>query len=105
MLATRNSQLTWYTSDSGESSPAPLATLHFGVNKLGLINVLGYKMADLPEWAQKMWVTHNVCPDGGLYEELHMSQNLARPAETRAPEVILWRNLQILQARTQTIYS
>jgi hypothetical protein len=78
--------------------------LHFGVNRLGLINVLGYKMGQLPEWVQKMWVTHNVSPDGGLSEELHMSQNLARPANTAAPEPILWHNLQLLQKRTALAY-
>jgi len=97
ILATRNSQIEWYTRDTGELGPAPHARLHFGVNKLGLINVLGYKMAQLPEWAQKYWATDNVCPEGGLSQELHMSQNLARPADTVAPEAGLWRNLQILQ--------
>jgi hypothetical protein len=67
------------------------------VNKHGLINVLGYKMADLPEWAQRIWAMDNVGPDGGLSEELHMSQNLAKPASTIAPEVRLWRNLNMLQ--------
>ena len=101
ILATRNGQLTWYTSDAGELGPAPHATLHFGVNKLGLINVLGYKMAQLPEWAQKYWATDNVCPEGGLSRELHMAQNLGQPADTFAPEVALWENLWVLQGLTK----
>jgi hypothetical protein len=100
ILATRNSKLTWYTSDTGELGPAPHATLHFGVNKLGLVNVLGYKMAQLPEWAQQYWATDNVCPEGGLSQELHMSQNLGEPAHTFAPEVALWENLGLLQGLT-----
>ncbi len=57
-------------------------------------------MAQLPEWAQKYWAAENVCPDGGLSDELHMSQNLGEPAHTVAPEAGLWRNLQILQDAT-----
>jgi len=68
------------------------------------VNVLGYKMGQLPEWVQMMWVTHNVSPDSGLSEELHMSQNLARPANTAAPESILWHNPQLLQKRTALVY-
>jgi hypothetical protein len=33
-----------------------------------------------------------------------MSQNLAKPANTTAPEVILWHNLQVLQGKTTSIY-
>ena len=79
------SRIRWYTQDTGEVGPTSNQMLHFGINRLGLINVLGYKLGQLPEWVQKMWVTHNVGPDGGLSEELHMSQNLARPANTAAP--------------------
>jgi hypothetical protein len=104
ILAARNSELIWYTGDTGELGPAPHATLHFGVNKLGLVNVLGYKMAQLPEWAQKYWATDNVCPEGGLSRELHMSQNLAEPADTFAPEVALWENLARLQGLTLEVF-
>jgi hypothetical protein len=104
LLEARTSELKWYTAHTGEIGPAPHATLHFGVNRIGLINVLRYKMAQLPEWAQKYWGSSNVGPDGGLSEELHMSQNLARPAETMAPEAMLWNNLEILQGRTDLAY-
>jgi hypothetical protein len=104
LLNEPKSRIQWFTENTGEIGPAANQMLHFGINRLGLINVLGYKMAELPEWAQKMWVTHNVGPDGGLSEELHMSQNLARPANTAAPESILWHNLQLLQKRTAIVY-
>jgi hypothetical protein len=96
MLGEPKSHIKWFTQNTGEVGPASNQMLHFGINGLGLINILGYDMAQLPEWAQKMWVTHNVGPDGGLSEELHMSQNLARPANTTAPETMLWHNLQLL---------
>jgi hypothetical protein len=104
LLSEPKSQIKWYTENTGEIGPAPNLELHFGINRLGLVNILGYTMAELPEWAQKMWVAHNVGPDGGLSEELHMSQNLAKPANTTAPEVILWHNLQVLQGKTASIY-
>lgn len=96
--------LGWYTAMTGEVGPASNQTLHFGINKAGLVNVLGYKMAALPEWAQKLWVGFNLPPEGGLSEELHMSQNLARPAETMAPEVMLLRNLYALHRRSTAKY-
>jgi hypothetical protein len=104
LLSEPKSYIKWYTENTGEIGPASNLMLHFGINRLGLVNILGYTMADLPEWAQKMWVAHNVGPDGGLSEELYMSQNLARPANTTPPEVILWHNLQVLQGKTMGVY-
>ena len=104
LLSGPKSHIKWYTENTGEIGPASNLMLHFGINRLGLVNILGYTMADLPEWAQKIWAAHNVGPDGGLSEELHMSQNLARPANTTAPESILWHNLQVLQKQTVRIY-
>jgi hypothetical protein len=66
LVSEPKSRIRWYTQDTGEVGPTSNQMLHFGINRLGLINVLGYKMGQLPEWAQKMWVTHNVSPDGGL---------------------------------------
>jgi hypothetical protein len=92
--------LKWYTAMTGEVGPARNETIHFGVNRMGLVNVLGYKMAQHPEWVQKLWVAYNVSPEGGLSEELHMSQNLASPARTLAPEAMLLHNLHILHDRS-----
>lgn len=104
LLGQPKSSIKWFTQDTGEVGPASNQMLQFGINRLGLINVLGYKMGQLPEWVQKIWVTYNVGPDGGLSQELHMSQNLARPANTAAPESILWHNLQLLQKRTAVAF-
>jgi hypothetical protein len=102
ILDRKKGVLKWYTEQTGELGIANW-TLHFGLNRLGLINVLGYKMAVLPEWAQRIWATDNVVPEGGLSEELHMSQNLAKPASTVAPEEMLWNNLRVLQGRSLKI--
>jgi len=104
ILQMPKAEFEWYTGQTGMVGPASNATLHFGINKLGLINVLAYKMAGLPEWAQRIWVSHNVIPEGGISEELHMSQNLASPARTVAPEVGIWQNLNELQARALRAY-
>jgi hypothetical protein len=71
--------------------------IQFGLNSIGLVNVLGYKMAALPEWAQRLWSAFSVVPEGGLSQELHASQNLAEPAKTIAPEAMLWTNIQAVQ--------
>jgi len=104
LLGQPKSCIKWFTQDTGEVGPAANQLLHFGINRIGLINVLGYEMGQLPEWVQKMWVTHNVGPEGALSQELHMAQNLARPANTTAPESILWQNLQLLQKRSTLAY-
>jgi hypothetical protein len=97
-------RLKWFTAMTGEVGPACNLMLHFGVNKVGLINVLGYKMAELPEWAQKLWVGFNVPPEGGLSDELHMSQNLAQPATTMAAEMMLLHNLHVVHHRSTGKY-
>jgi hypothetical protein len=101
---TSKGRLRWCTAMTGEVGPASNQMLHFGINNVGLVNVLGYKMAELPEWAQKLWVGFNTSPEGGLSEELHMSQNLGQPAATSAPEEILFNNLQVLHFRTGKKY-
>ena len=96
--------LRWCTEMTGEVGPASNQLLHFGINNVGLVNVLGYKMAELPEWAQNLWVGFNTPPEGGLSEELHMSQNLGQPATTSAPEEILFNNLRALHFLTLKKY-
>lgn len=104
LLQGHKSCIKWFTENTGEIGPAINLKLHFGVNRLGFVNVLGYTMAELPEWAQKLWVGQNIAPEGGISEELHMAQNLASPAKTTAPEAILWHNLKVLQSKTMAIY-
>ena len=89
--------LEWHTQDTGSVGPAENRKIHFGVNSIGLINALAYKIADLPEWAQRIWAGFKVGPEGGLSTELDASQNLASPARTIAPEAILWMNLTAIQ--------
>jgi hypothetical protein len=89
LLEKRKGCLEWYTENTGKIGPAPHCTVHFGVNDSGFINVLAGDIALLPEIYQKVWVAHNIAPDGGVSRELLMSQMEAKPADTVAPEAIL----------------
>lgn len=50
LLSYRGGHLIWYTQETGGISPSPDSPLHFGVNKLGLVNVYAYDIARRPLW-------------------------------------------------------
>jgi hypothetical protein len=85
-LGYRGSALSWYTRQTGSISCSPDYHVHFGVNDIGLITVYAYDVARLPSWQRRLWVGHNIQPEGGVSMELLDSQQRARPASTRAPE-------------------
>jgi hypothetical protein len=84
----RGSGLEWYSEDTGSLWCSPDYRLHFGVNRLGLINVYAYDVAKLPQWQQRIWAGHNILPDGGVSAELLAAQMRSRPANTVAPEAL-----------------
>lgn len=100
----RGGHLSWYTQDTGNLRASPDYDIHFGVNKIGLINVYAYDIAKLPEWQQRIWAGYNVTPNGGVSDELLSSQMKADPAHTTAPEDVfpkVLHNLDVLfKART-----
>jgi len=63
--------------------------VHFGVNKLGLVNVFAKDIGYLPQWMQTIWAGFNVGPEGGVSEELLAAQAEGDPADTQAPEEYL----------------
>jgi hypothetical protein len=85
----RGGLLFWATRDTGGVTCSPGYAVHFGINKLGLINVYAKDIGLLPEWQQRIWAGHNVSPEGGVSEELLASQMKAAPADTQAPEKYL----------------
>lgn len=87
--------LGWYTEDTGQLGLTG-RTVHFGVNSEGLINVYAKDIALLPESDKKIWVAHNVSPEGGVSKELLQSQMEAKPASSRAPEVLLIHRMKYL---------
>lgn len=92
----RGGSLSWYTRDTGSVGCSPDYTVHFGVNKLGLVNVYAKDIGLLPDWQQRIWAGFNVSPDGKVSEELLASQMKARPANTQAPEAFLRIELERL---------
>jgi hypothetical protein len=97
ILQFRGSSLSWYTSQTGSISLNADWKLHFGINRLGLINIFAKDIAELPRWQQEIWKGYNVTPDGGVSEELQMSQMKCKPANTRATESMFFENLKYLQ--------
>lgn len=96
LLEHKGSDLGWYTFDTGMVKCSPDYGTHFGINKVGLINVYAYDIAKLPQWQQRLWVGHNVAPDGQVSSELLDSQMRANPAATRAPEADFEKLLNML---------
>ena len=86
ILEHRGSELRWYSQNTGALGAAPSSRLHFGVNALGFVSVLGTDLAGLPNWEAQIWARHSIAPDGGVSPELLASQMSVQPAETVAPE-------------------
>jgi len=97
----RGGSLAWYTRDTGSVGCSPDCGVHFGVNRLSLINVYAKDVVLLPEWQQRIWAGYNVSPEGGVSEELLASQVRANPARTQAPEEFLGKGLELLNALSQ----
>jgi len=89
ILNYRGSGLRWYTGETGSIWLSPDWPTHFGLNRLGLINVYAYDIAKLPLWQQRVWSGYNASPDGAVSAELLSSQMQTRAASTKAPEFLL----------------
>jgi len=98
----RAGSLVWHTRETGGVRASPeYSRVHFGVNDKGLVTVYAYDVAKLPEWEQRIWLGHNVAPDGKVSRELLDAQMKVRPANTIAPEQALVRILEKLNAAAQ----
>ena len=98
----RGGSLGWYTRDTGYVGCSPDYNVHFGINRLTLINIYAKDIALLPEWQQKIWAGYDVSPDGKVSEELLSSQMKAVPAKTKAPEAFLQKAFELLNQRSST---
>ncbi|WP_154807166.1 hypothetical protein [Pseudomonas syringae] len=85
----RGSSLRWLTRDTGRIGISSGYSVHFGLNDLGLINVYAKDIGQLPLWQQRVWAGANLVPDGGVSAELLASQANAKPASSKAPEMLL----------------
>lgn len=93
----RGSGIDWFTRDTGQVRCSPDHDVHFGVNPLGLVTVYAKDVAQLPDWQQQAWAGYNVAPNGGVSEELLMSQVKASPADTKAPEAYLLKGIDYVR--------
>jgi len=97
----RGGSLAWYTRDTGSVSCSPDYGVHFGINRISLVNVYAKDVALLPEWQQQIWAGHNVAPEGGVSEELLASQVRAQPARTEAPEEFISKGIELINVLSQ----
>jgi len=97
----RGGSLKWYTRDTGSVGCSPDYGVHFGMNKLGMVNIFAKDIALVPEWQQRIWSGDNISPEGGVSEELLASQMKAMPAGTQAPEAFLPKGIDLLNEITQ----
>lgn len=86
VLQYRGSNYKWYSADTGSIDINTDWRLHFGINKSGLVNVLAKDIVQLPLWQQELWKGYNVPPEGGVSEELLMSQMKCEPATSQSVE-------------------
>lgn len=92
----RGGSLGWFTRDTGSVTCSPGCDVHFGINRLGLINVYAKDISRLSDWQQVIWSGFNVSPDGGVSDELLAAQMKAIPADTQAPEKFLPKGIYLL---------
>ncbi|MBE9572756.1 MAG: hypothetical protein IMF11_19190 [Proteobacteria bacterium] len=97
----RGGSLAWYTRDTGSVSCSPDCGVHFGINRLSLVNVYAKDVALLPGWQQQIWAGYNVGPEGGVSEELLASQVRAQPARTQAPEEFIRKGIELINVLSQ----
>jgi len=101
LIGHRGGRLHWYTAQTGDVRCSPDYPVHFGINKLGMVNAYAYDIAKLPHWQQRIWHGHNVSPEGGVSEELLSAQMGTQPASTTAAEVELRDAIASLDAKFQ----
>lgn len=96
LLRYRGGHLRWFTAETGGLG-ATASGIHFGVNALGLINILAKDINRIDAWEQRIWAAHNVTPEGGVSRELFEAQMEVNPADTKAPEAALGTAIQALE--------
>jgi len=101
----RGGYLSWYTKETGSFGAAKPYSVTFGVNSLGLVNVLAKDIAYLPEAHKKLWVAHNCSPEGQVSQELLTMQAEGSWVRTIAPEIELWEKMKSLQTTFERRFS
>jgi hypothetical protein len=102
LLGRRGAKLRWFTRETGGIELTHGYRVHFGVNRLGLINAYAYDIGKLPEWQRRIWQGFNIGPEGGVSEELLDAQQRVEPAKTLAPEAHLSAALEAVDNQFRT---
>lgn len=89
ILSMRGGWVRWLTQETGQIGFDGGSGVHFGINKLGLVNVFAKDVVETVWWQQEIWKSHNVTPEGGVCSELTDAQQRCEPAQTHAPENLL----------------
>ncbi|WP_288951732.1 hypothetical protein [uncultured Paracoccus sp.] len=101
LLKRRGAKWRWYTRETGAISLTHGYHVHFGINRLGLINAYAYDIGKLPEWQRRIWQGFNIPPEGGVSGELLAAQQSVAPANTHAPEAHLSPYLEAVNDQFQ----
>ena len=97
ILHYRGAVLSWYSAQTGSIAINADEPIHFGINRLGFVNVYAKDIVTLPRWQQEIWKGCNVTPDGGVSAELQMSQMQCKPANTVSAEDMFFKILDAFQ--------
>ncbi len=89
IFGTRGGWVKWITQETGLIGFDGESGVHFGVNRIGLVNVFAKDIVEMVWWQQEIWKSYNVSPDGGVCTELTDAQQRCDPARTCAPESLL----------------
>ena len=90
----RGADVRWLTRETGLVYFNDGPGIHFGINKLGYVNVLAKDIVQQEWWKQEIWKAFNVSPEGGVSEELTDSQQKCSPAKTYAPENLILQGVK-----------
>lgn len=99
LLSLRGFSLRWYTSETGAICSTSSYETHFGINQSDLITVYAADIACLASWEQHLWAAHNVAPDGKVSAELLDAQVKAKPASSKAVEVLVFEAMDMLEKK------
>ncbi len=105
LVANRGGKIVWDTMETGFVFADPDTSVHFGVNKKGLITVYAFDIAKLPYWQQKIWVSQNCSPNFGISRELSKIQIASTPVDSTAPEQLLFIELSKIEELFQRKFS
>ena len=89
LTAKRGGKVAWDTNETGYIYASPDSSVHFGLNKQGLINVYAYDIAKLPYWQREIWVGQNCSPNDGVSKELLKIQIECTRVTSSAPEQVI----------------